>query len=323
LVLTFLPTTEVSTLYYADPESDYPAAGYMLIQTKEKKLALCGVTFISSNTAITAAHCLEIANKLYLNTGEHSTDYSIGTNDVQEFRLHPDYDSSLDSSRLGEHVGNDVGVVVVNKNFEIQTQVQISSPTEGCNYYIVGYGDNEDGDRYDRLGLDTCIDNIDGNVLEISFPEGGFFCKGDSGSAIFRKDTNQIVGLVSSFDSINEGGCHQPGIKFYGTRLDSHIDFINSVQDQSGRQISRTEPKDDPSPEDKEPDSERFEFAEPEESDSNSKSERNTSRRESSSVSAESTTKPLDTTWLIVGFFGFVAILMIAIAIIIVILLFR
>jgi len=36
------------------------------------KLGLCGINFISSTQALTAAHCLDNTEKLYPNTGEYS-----------------------------------------------------------------------------------------------------------------------------------------------------------------------------------------------------------------------------------------------------------
>ena len=73
----------------------------------------------------------------------------------------------------------------------------------------------------------SVIENITTDTFELDFSGVSHFCNGDSGSGIYEKNSNNIVGVVSSYITpLGTKGCDN-AIAFIATRLDANETFIN------------------------------------------------------------------------------------------------
>lgn len=218
----FLNTKAVS-VYYGTPTSNYPATGYMIVDMGEGQAGACGINFISSTTAVTAAHCLDGVYGVYANVGEFNNDYQITAPAVETFNISPEYNEEAFSMSPG--IG-DVGVVIFSEAISVSKYGSIASPSEGCNYYLVGYGENETQGYFSRTGTGVCIKNITEYSFELDFDGNSHFCVGDSGSAIYEEGTNKMVGLVSAFYTPLESTSCVDGVAFIAARLDYNDNYL-------------------------------------------------------------------------------------------------
>lgn len=186
-----------SALFGGKLERGYPFAGYS-IAYNGSKLTTCGVTFINTSTVITAAHCVPNGAELYVGTGDFKP-------------------SRKDNIKVNNYVinnawagrpENDIAVLNLSTNVNLDNYAIVSTPKESCNYEIVGYGQNEstiEGDFSTKLrkSIQVCIEDIIDNIAYMKGYDGGI-CYGDSGSPVFEKSTNKIVGIVSSIISTSK-----------------------------------------------------------------------------------------------------------------------
>lgn len=183
-----------SALFGGKLESGYPFAGYS-IAYNGGKITTCGVTFLNSSTVVTAAHCIPSGAEMYVGTGEFKPARKDNIK-VNNFVVNTAWIGKPD---------NDIAVLNLSTNVDLSTFATVSTPKEGCNYEIVGYGQNEstiEGDFRTKLrkSIQVCIEDIVGNIAYMKGSDGGI-CYGDSGSPVFEKSTNRIVGIVSSIIS--------------------------------------------------------------------------------------------------------------------------
>jgi hypothetical protein len=172
----------------------HPYAGYLISYGTDSQASICGTVYLSQDIAISAAHCFQDKVITYLG-------YSIfNFNSDQNFlavdrQLHPNWD--------GKNVEADLAVINLPKEFfEIKEYAQIGSPGYGCNYEVIGYGKTENDTSEINLNklrkkATFCIEEIDANVFKMRGQDGGI-CFGDSGSPVFEKGTNKVIGVISS-----------------------------------------------------------------------------------------------------------------------------
>lgn len=212
----------VSALYGGSSESGYPWVGYLIADMNDGNLGQCGANFIAPNAIVTAAHCVEgfSPDDIYVGTGRYTGDFRSAAIKASMIYVEPNYTKPLNTTEAGR---NDVAVVLLKESASISSYATLDTPVIGCDYYVVGYGENEDNDQVDRRGISICVKALNDYHLEIK-PGQQHFCVGDSGSGVYEKGTNKLIGVVSTFNS-PLGGC-DTALNFYATRIDSNLDFI-------------------------------------------------------------------------------------------------
>ena len=133
LIFLGLQINSISALYYGTPTSKIQESGYMIAEIGVDSYGLCGVNFLSSKTAVTAAHCLDGATKAYLHTGLVKSDYFSGAPEVESLSMSPYYSDYGMSIRPG---ANDVGIIVLSDSVSLSSYAQITTPQVGCDYYL-------------------------------------------------------------------------------------------------------------------------------------------------------------------------------------------
>lgn len=237
LFVALIGNGDVSSVYYGDSESGYPFVGYITIDRKDGKVGFCGVNYFSEGIGITAAHCLTDApyDEIHAFTGEFN--YSLSNSlDVEYAFTHPDYDEFLSRPTAAFH---DIAILQLEDSPELREYVDIASPQVGCDYYLLGYGDNEDDEKYDRRGAAVCITKVTSERFEMGL-DGAFFCSGDSGSGIYEKGTNNLVGIVSTYG--HEYDCSRADA-FFATRVDANKSFLDKYTGHSPSDISNPDDK--------------------------------------------------------------------------------
>lgn len=185
------------------PESGYPYAGFVISIYDENKVKNCGGTFVGENTVITAAHCIPEDPTVQFGIGDYTLSQDLNYV-AKEVLVHPSYKFSTSS------IENDVAILRFSTSPFIQKAVTVA-PKRDCNYVVVGYGltENDDLTNYRSLGkerksADLCIESFDSKTMLIKGVDGGI-CFGDSGSPIFEKNTNRLVGVISAILQKDDG----------------------------------------------------------------------------------------------------------------------
>jgi hypothetical protein len=213
----------VSALYYGSSTTSYPQSGYAIMDIGGGDAGQCGVNFVSKDTAVTAAHCLDGVREVYANIGYYSDNFINTSPSVDYYKQSPNYNLPVFERNPGKY---DVGVVKLDDPVSLSEYGKIDTPEAGCNYYLVGYGRNQGIEKFARTGTDVCIKNITDYSFELDFEGNSHFCNGDSGSGIYEKGTNNIVGVVSAFyTSLGSQSC-EDGIAYIVARLDYNMDFL-------------------------------------------------------------------------------------------------
>ncbi|MCA9386210.1 S1 family peptidase, partial [Candidatus Dojkabacteria bacterium] len=215
--------TDSEAVYGGQIENNaHPYAGYMLTQTTDNKANICGTVYLSSNFALTAAHCLTNATNVYL--GYSLFNFDLDQNFLaQDIFPDPEWD--------GQQSNNDIAMVRLPEGFyAVQEYAEIASPQPGCNYEVLGYGNTEEGSTSSKLQrlrktADLCLTALDDATLEFVGEDGGI-CFGDSGSPIFEKGTNKVVGVISAIVAgENTNNPCYVGNTAIAARLDTNSDF--------------------------------------------------------------------------------------------------
>lgn len=210
-------------------ETGYPAAGYMLSNKGDNLFDYCGLVNVNPGTVITAAHCLDDTRGISLGFA----DFTAEANDQYPV------------TRLYRNTGWEVKDV--RKDFAVleyevdqsslESVASIGTPREGCDYRVVGYGrestnENQSLESRPRKSARVCIDEVDARVFYLVGDTGGI-CFGDSGSPVFREDTNTVIGVISSI--VSERGSTDPcfvGNRAVAVRADvSYNEYISTVQE--------------------------------------------------------------------------------------------
>lgn len=231
LFLLYQETGEVSVkhsdaIYGGKLEEGYESASYIFSYNFDSDLvSTCGTVLLNDSTAITAAHCIDENASIYLGT----KDFSVNPN--QNYIV-----SNAQTNAKWKGSGTvefDLAVIKPRDKISgISEFAVISAPKEGCNYEIVGYGQTEIEDDLDpnqklRKSTEICIESFTDELLFIKSKDGGV-CFGDSGSPIFEKGTNKIVGLLSAIYSNDkdDADCRLNN-KAIAVNIKSQIGFVN------------------------------------------------------------------------------------------------
>ncbi len=216
---------QVFSIFNGRPSADHPSTGYAILALDDGSVGACGLNYVSPNAGITAAHCLEGVTEVYPGTGPFSEDFQSKAPAIESFNYSPEYNEQA----FAEFPGlADVGVVRFADPVQVNAYGSITSPSEGCNYELVGYGLDENDQFLNRNGISACIKNITEYSFEVTFPSGSGFCQGDSGSAIYETGTNNMVGLVSLYiTEIGKERC-QDALAYVATRLDDNRGYLEA-----------------------------------------------------------------------------------------------
>ena len=114
---------------------------------------------------------------------------------------------------------------------------RLGTPEIGCGYEVLAYGRSEEEEtattftKFRKRG-EICIESIERNNFRLK-GKGSGICFGDSGSPIYKKDTNIVVGLISSIiaDSTTADNPCFIENKVLAVRVDTKLDFITQVQE--------------------------------------------------------------------------------------------
>ncbi len=246
---SMLPTAKAIYFANQEPPENYPFAGFLITEVvnppnENEKYIICGVNFVSPYQVITAAHCVENTKSMVASYGnvDESVFKKLGN---YRIIIPEKYDPRMYKKNkiLIEEIGvGDLAIVNLQQPVSLKQYAQISKPTVGCDYYVVGYGKNElEPEKYnERRGIPACVDKINPENLLIRFPGKGFFCYGDSGSGLYRQGTNQLVGIVSALSSNTD--CQNASL-YIATRLDSNKNFLNTYLETN---FSSTETPNEP-----------------------------------------------------------------------------
>ncbi len=222
-----LGTTEADALYGGTSDlTSYASAGYLLDYSSLFSQQVCGITFMSDRIAISAAHCFKPDGLYYAGTGV------IKTGPTENF---PVSKYQLDGRWDEASLRGDIAVLTLEEPVQgVSEYAQIAVPRPGCNYEVLAYGSTDEyvlSNEDLRRKATVCIESIGDEHIYIKSPDGGV-CFGDSGSPIFVKNSNKIVGIISAItadqEKYSKDNCFISNTAV-ATRLDASAPFINSA----------------------------------------------------------------------------------------------
>jgi V8-like Glu-specific endopeptidase len=247
---------DVSVLFNARDESGYPSTVHLLSKTFSGETHLCGGTVIGNGVIMTAAHCVDDVQDLAI--GVNTIDINGGkfayvTDITIKNGWNPDFSSGAGWSV--DRMRNDLAIVKYEPGDLSGAAIgTVTRPSEQCNYKLVGYGMRIDesvvdiGNLRKKQSIDVCITELDKDLMYLTPETGTGICFGDSGSPVYEKGTNNVVGVISSvLGKIPNQPCSIDN-KALGVRLDTHSAFIasNSSIDTSEFAIEDTATSEDP-----------------------------------------------------------------------------
>jgi len=223
---TELTTKDSAALYGGELESKYLSAGYLIAYVNNQPSELCGLVYLNGGMALSAAHCLDKGDKYTAGVGQFNV-LTFGDIQISSTTQHSGWDHRKSTYDVGKLSLSSLSSKSVSET------ARIVEPKQNCNYRIVAYGRTEtDGDQLDlnrpRKGADICITAIDEEVFYINSASGGI-CVGDSGSPIFEKGTNNVVGIISAIRAKDTSSPCYVGNTAIVVRLDTKSEFINDV----------------------------------------------------------------------------------------------
>ncbi len=233
LVNDDLSTKNSSALYGGILETGYPSAGYLVSKRTDNKFNYCGLVYLGNGKAVTAAHCVDNTEGVLVGFGDF-------TNNGQRTIANKIFKNT---EWLSNKVEKDFAIIQFDvNNFATLLPANIYTPEVSCDYVVVAYGRTEADtitvslESRPRKSGNICIEKINERSFVFSSDDSGI-CLGDSGSAIMKKDSNAIVGIVSSIISasdIQDEPCFV-GNKAIAVRVDKSFpefeSFSQSTQD--------------------------------------------------------------------------------------------
>jgi hypothetical protein len=194
-----------SALFGGQLEFGYPSAGYLISYESGGGFKTCGYSLINNNIGITASHCVDNSESIYLGVGNFSLNPE---NNVLVTRAIQKEQWVNDKQRR-----HDFATLVFNDDKNLFNDfAELTSPQIGCNYRVVAYGRAETDSQYgalsrQRKSAQMCITSIENEIFFIKgFNETSGICFGDSGSPLYSNETNQVVGVIASIVLEDENG---------------------------------------------------------------------------------------------------------------------
>ncbi|GEM_PF-2823958 len=223
---TELATRESSALYGGESENSYLASGYLIAYQNNQPSELCGLVYLEGGIALSAAHCADKGTKFTGGIGQFNV-LTFGDIQFSAFSQHPGWDHKKSTYDVARYTLSSLGTQAINQT------ATIGVPKQNCNYRIVAYGRTEvDGENLElnrpRKGADLCITSIENDIFYLNSSSGGI-CVGDSGSPIFEKNTNTVVGIVSAIRAKDASNPCYIGNVAIASRLDTKSDYIKAV----------------------------------------------------------------------------------------------
>lgn len=225
-----LQAPETSALYGGDPEAGYPSAGYLINRTTGGGLKTCGFSMLTSTIGITAGHCVDEAQVIYVGKGEFDFNNVTAQSKISKAITKQGWAESQQRTA-------DFSILHLEKNNLFTDFGRIGSPTESCDYRVVAYGRTEDPNQLGkpRKSAQLCVSSIGPDTFQVKGYSSGI-CYGDSGSPIYREGTNQIIGIVVSIikQDPNENAACAFGNTAIAVRVDANQRLITNEVQASG-----------------------------------------------------------------------------------------
>jgi len=220
-VLKNIALKDSGALFGGKLENSYEYAGYFILDKNNGSYKICGTAFVSPTQAITAAHCID-NGEAYVGVGKFSNNQNDYIS-VIDINVHPQWEKS-------DIVGNDMALLTLAKPVYLNEYAELGEASPGCNYLIVGYGQQDEETNFKplRKSAELCVEELSDLNESISFNgKDGGLCFGDSGSPIFEKGTNKFVTIASRIDS-----CYIANFGV-GPKLDTQIDLATFNFDEA------------------------------------------------------------------------------------------
>ncbi|MCS7317047.1 MAG: S1 family peptidase [Candidatus Dojkabacteria bacterium] len=210
---------------------DLIQVGYVLSENigKSKIVNICSGVLINQNVFITAAHCIEENENVIIGFGQFSLDFNSKI-PIINIQKHPAWDKKLDKTNF-VNISTDIAKLLTIENISNAKKIDIEAPQISCNYFSIGYGpvkNMEEKNVYERKKFNICIQEIiKPHKIMIVTSTNGNFCYGNSGSPIFSKTTNAIVGIFSSI-SLDQEICKYSN-RGIAVNIYEYKDFVDNL----------------------------------------------------------------------------------------------
>ena len=215
---------------------DWDAVGLLLACDEQTCQLECSATLISSQWAVTAAHCVTEMEEALSEGG--TAYFAIGAN-IQQIS---DYDAIVDWAAhpdfsIGIDIENDIGLVKMQHGIDsvspmALSESEVSEPWIGKSLTFIGFGSSgaSASDSGTKRTAEIPLDDFDEDVVYAIDPAGEqSLCSGDSGGAAVRQ-TNDGMELVAVnaflFGGASDDMCEGSGTG--ATRIDTHMDFLST-----------------------------------------------------------------------------------------------
>ena len=195
---------------------------------------MCSGTLIDPRVVLTAGHCVKFSPGMSLENAPQML-WIMGGSDVntnspdmiklaqaQKIVAHKNWDGNIESA------STDIALVLLDKELTDIPYYRLRDfpmPQTGDPAFLVGYGDDGDGNSaIQRMG-DTTLVSVSPELLGTS--EGANTCPGDSGGPVFTKqDGDWVLTGVTSFGA---GDVCRTDLPMYATNVLVACHWINSV----------------------------------------------------------------------------------------------
>ncbi|MCA9386923.1 trypsin-like serine protease [Candidatus Dojkabacteria bacterium] len=239
-------TRDIPVLLNAETEQMYPETVFVFSQKVNGSTFLCGGSAIDSKHIITAAHCLADSVKIKIGA---SNQIILGSplREIDSYYTESNWNNigdkiienadSLEAFTL--YSDNDISIIKIkDSESEFTNIAKIGTISPDCGYELTAYGTTleeiNSNLKFPRLkeSISVCLSYYNGKTVKITPESGTGICLGDSGSPIYKKDTNEVVAIVSmvlSDDSTQLCKINNIGL---ATVIGSHNAFIANHLDK-------------------------------------------------------------------------------------------
>jgi hypothetical protein len=231
----FAPT-DSSALYGGSLESGYPSAGF-LVSYADDKVKTCGFSVLGPNVAVTAAHCVDDTQIMYLGKGEFNFDHA---NQVRVIQARQKQGWVQQTARE-----DDIAILNFINGGYFTNFAEVSTPVEGCNYRVVAYGrtENPDETTKPRKSAVFCVNAIFDKIVYMTAQNANAgICFGDSGSPVYFNGTNSLMGVVASIVKPKDGEANADPCQFGNTAIVVRADANESLINNTAKEFDPSSP---------------------------------------------------------------------------------